>query len=177
MPHRLVTAVLGRLVTAAMAVLALGVTGCGDDASSAKPEASPGPSAAKDATTTPAPQSDSGSPASATDVTGRRTTVSMTEFAFKPEALLAKAGKLRVTAKNDGSAEHELVLIRTTKAANALPTKGDHASEAGTVGEIAEQKPGESASHTFELKPGAYVYVCNVTGHYDAGMRGTLTVK
>jgi hypothetical protein len=44
-------------------------------------------------------------------------------------------------------------------------------------GEIPEQEPGKSASHTFMLKPGAYVYICNVPGHYAAGMRGTLTVK
>jgi uncharacterized cupredoxin-like copper-binding protein len=159
-----------------MAVLALGVAGCSDDTSSTS-EARPAPSAPKEAATTPATQSDSGSPVSATDVTGRRTTVSMTEFAFKPEALSAKAGKLRVTAENDGSAEHELVLIRTTKAADALPTEGDQASEAGTVGEIPEQKPDRSASHTFKLKPGAYVFICNLPGHYAAGMRGTLTVK
>jgi plastocyanin len=154
-----------------MAGLALGVAGCSDDTSS-NSEAKPEPSA-----TTSATQSTSGSPASATAVKGRRTTVSMTEFAFKPDALSAKAGKLRVTATNDGSAPHELVLIRTTKAAGALPTKGDQASEAGTVGEIPEQKPGKSASHTFKLKRGAYVYICNLPGHYAAGMRGTLTVK
>jgi uncharacterized cupredoxin-like copper-binding protein len=44
-------------------------------------------------------------------------------------------------------------------------------------GEIPEQEPGKSASHTLMLKPGAYVYICNVPGHYAAGMRGTLTVK
>jgi uncharacterized cupredoxin-like copper-binding protein len=37
--------------------------------------------------------------------------------------------------------------------------------------------PGESAPHTFDLKPGTYVMVCNVPGHYDAGMYGTLTVR
>jgi uncharacterized cupredoxin-like copper-binding protein len=146
-----------RLVTAVMAVLALGLAGCGGGDTSSTSEARPEPTA--------------------TDVTGRRTTVSMIEFAFKPNALSAKAGMLRVTAKNDGSDDHELVLIRTAKAAGALPTKGDQASEAGTVGEIPDQKPGESASHTFKLKPGAYVYICNVPGHYAAGMRGTLTVK
>jgi plastocyanin len=101
----------------------------------------------------------------------------MTEFAFKPKALSARAGELRVTAKNDGRAEHELVLIRTTRAANALRTTGGRASEAGAVGEIPEQEPGKRASHTFKLKPGAYVYICNVPAHYANGMRGTLTVK
>jgi uncharacterized cupredoxin-like copper-binding protein len=101
----------------------------------------------------------------------------MTEFRFKPNAVMAKPGKLRVTAKNNGRIEHELILIRTTKAPGALPIKGDAASEAGAVGEISEQKPGKSGTHTFNLKPGRYVYICNVPGHYQAGMRGGLTVK
>jgi plastocyanin len=161
MPHRFITAV--------MAVLVLGAAGCGDDNSTA--------SGAEEATTPTASSSASGSPASPTDVTGGRTTVSMTDFAFRPKALSAKAGKLRVTAKNDGNAEHELILIRTTRAANAVPREGSRASEAGNVGEIPEQEPGESASHTFTLEPGRYVYICNVPNHYASGMRGTLTVE
>jgi uncharacterized cupredoxin-like copper-binding protein len=101
----------------------------------------------------------------------------MTEFAFKPKALSARAGKLRVIAKNDGHAEHELVLIRTARAANTLRTAGSRASEAGAVGEIPEEQPGKSGSHTFTLTPGTYVYICNVPGHYANGMRGTLTVE
>jgi uncharacterized cupredoxin-like copper-binding protein len=158
MPHRFLMPVA--------AVLVLGVAGCGDNTSIAEPDTSPPASKAKR------------SPASATAVRGHRTKVSMTEFAFQPKALSARAGKLRVTAENDGSADHELVLIRTTRAANALPREGGgRAAEAGAVGEIPDQKPGKSASHTFTLKPGAYVYICNVPGHYAAGMRGTLTVK
>jgi uncharacterized cupredoxin-like copper-binding protein len=147
-----------RLVTAVAAGLVLGVAGCGDDNSAAAPGTSPAPS-------------------TATQVAGRRTTISMTEFAFKPKALSARAGKLRVTAKNDGKAEHELILIRTSRAPNALRTAGGRAAEAGAVGEIPEQQPRKSASHTFVLKPGAYVYICNVPGHYASGMRGTLTVE
>jgi uncharacterized cupredoxin-like copper-binding protein len=92
-------------------------------------------------------------------------------------SVVGEGGKAARDRRERGSAEHELVLIRTTKAADALPTEGDQASEAGTVGEIPEQKPDKSASHTFKLKPGAYVFICNPPGHYAAGMRGTLTVK
>lgn len=166
MPHR--------PVAAALAVLILGVAGCGENNSVAGPDPSP---STKEATTPPAPATGSNSAASGTDVTGPRTTVSMTDFAFRPEALSARAGKLRVTAENHGGAEHELVLIRTMRRADALPREGAQASEAGSVGEIPEQEPGKSESHTFVLKPGAYVYICNVPGHYAAGMHGTLTVR
>jgi uncharacterized cupredoxin-like copper-binding protein len=109
--------------------------------------------------------------------TGRATTVSLRDYSFKPKSLTAGAGRLRVTAANGGKHEHEFVLIRTKRAAGALPTKGGRASEQGAVGEIPEQQPGERASHTFKLKPGKYVFICNVPGHYRAGMYGTLTVK
>jgi uncharacterized cupredoxin-like copper-binding protein len=107
----------------------------------------------------------------------RATVVSMTEFKFKPKKLSAKAGRFRVTVKNTGKFQHEFVLIRTKRAANALPTKGKEASEKGAIGEIPEQKPGKRASHTFKVKTGRYVFICNVPGHYKAGMRGTLKVR
>jgi uncharacterized cupredoxin-like copper-binding protein len=107
----------------------------------------------------------------------RTTSVKMSDFAFKPAHLSATGGRLRVTATNKGKMSHEFVLIRTKRAANALPMKGKRASEAGAVGEIPEQKPGRHASHVFKIKPGRYVYLCNVPGHYKAGMYGTLTVK
>jgi len=104
-------------------------------------------------------------------------TVSMTEFKFKPTALSTEAGKLRIRAKNNGHVEHEFVLIRTGQAAGKLRTHGSRASEAGAVGEIPEQKPGKGATHTFTLKRGRYVFICNVAGHYKAGMYGTLKVE
>jgi uncharacterized cupredoxin-like copper-binding protein len=164
-----------RLVSA-MAVLMLGAAGCGND-SAAEPDTTPAPPATEAATTPGTSSSHSGSPAAAAEVTGHRTTVSMTEFAFRPQALSAEAGTLRVTAENRGNAKHEFILIRTPRTADALPTQGGRASEAGAVGEVSEQPPGNSASHTFTLKPGAYVYICNVPGHYAAGMHGTLIVK
>jgi uncharacterized cupredoxin-like copper-binding protein len=107
----------------------------------------------------------------------RATVVSMSDFKFTPKKLSAKAGRLRVTVKNTGTSPHEFVLIRTKRAANALPMKGKEASERGVIGEIPEQKPGKRASHNFRVKTGRYVFICNVPGHYKAGMYGTLRVK
>jgi uncharacterized cupredoxin-like copper-binding protein len=159
----------GRRVPVAVAVLAL--AGCGGGSSSTTgssraPDNGSAPRAAHRLTVSTAAR-----------ISGGRVTVSMAEFRFKPRALVATAGKLRVTAKNDGREEHEFVLIRTNKRASALPMKGGEVSEAHAVGEIPEQKPGEKATHTFNLKPGRYVYICNYHGHYKAGMHGTLSVR
>jgi uncharacterized cupredoxin-like copper-binding protein len=49
-------------------------------------------------------------------------------------------------------------------------------SEAASVGEDSETKPGKTKSTTIDLQPGNYVLVCNIERHYEKGMYGTLTV-
>lgn len=42
---------------------------------------------------------------------------------------------------------------------------------------IVETKGKDSATGTVELEPGTYTYYCNIPGHRDAGMEGTVTVQ
>jgi uncharacterized cupredoxin-like copper-binding protein len=42
--------------------------------------------------------------------------------------------------------------------------------KAGDKGEVSELDPGASGSLTVALKPGKYLLICNVPGHYAAGM-------
>jgi uncharacterized cupredoxin-like copper-binding protein len=109
--------------------------------------------------------------------------IKMGEFYFKPANGTAKAGKTVISAPNEGSAEHELVLFRTNMSPAKLPTEKDGSVDeekmdkiAESGGEIADVEGGESKSATFDLKPGKYVMFCNLPGHYAAGMYGTLTV-
>jgi uncharacterized cupredoxin-like copper-binding protein len=103
--------------------------------------------------------------------------VSMTEFRFSPANPELARGTLAITAANKGKTPHELVLLKTNADPSKLPQHGDGVSEKNSVGEIPPLVPGESAAHTFDLKPGKYAMVCNVSGHYDAGMYGSLTVR
>ena len=103
--------------------------------------------------------------------------ISMTEFKFTPANPELARGKLEITATNKGKTAHTLVLLKTDADPSKLPKRGDNVSEKNSIGEIPPLVPGESAAHTFDLKPGTYVMVCNVPGHYDAGMYGTLTVR
>lgn len=105
------------------------------------------------------------------------TTITATDFAFSEKSLTEKAGDVALTLKNDGKAPHELVVLKTDTAADALPVTGGRVSEDDAVGEIAEVEGGATGEHTFALTPGTYVYVCNIPGHYGKGMRGTLTVE
>jgi uncharacterized cupredoxin-like copper-binding protein len=103
--------------------------------------------------------------------------VSMTEFKFTPSDPELDAGNVVIKASNDGSTSHELVLLKTDADPNELPKEGSGVSEKGSLGEIPDVPAGESATHAFKLKPGKYVMVCNIPGHYDAGMYGSLTVR
>jgi uncharacterized cupredoxin-like copper-binding protein len=72
--------------------------------------------------------------------------------------------------------EHELVVIKTNTSAAKLPVKNGEASEKGSVGEV-ELAGHKTKSLTLNLKKGHYALVCNVKGHYMAGMRSDFTVK
>lgn len=102
--------------------------------------------------------------------------VRLTDFKITPSASTVSAGKVTFDATNAGKAEHEMVVIRTDKKPSQL-AKGDGASEAGSVGEISETKPGASKSVTLKLEPGHYVLLCNVPGHFKAGMYKNFIVK
>jgi uncharacterized cupredoxin-like copper-binding protein len=120
--------------------------------------------------------------ASATATGPTALTVAMTEFAFTPKDATAPAGTITINAPNQGKVIHELVLIKTDLATDALPVQGTDVNEdafpaAALPGEIPDVKPGTTGTLTVTLPAGRYVMLCNVEGHYKAGMVGTLTVQ
>jgi uncharacterized cupredoxin-like copper-binding protein len=107
----------------------------------------------------------------------RALTIRMTEFAFDPDDAVAKAGKVTITAPNDGNDVHELVLLKTDADPANLPKTDDKVDESTSVGEIADVEPGSTKKGTFTLAPGTYAMVCALPGHYEGGMYGSLTIK
>ncbi len=154
-----------RLFVLPALLVALSAAGCGSDDSGPTTSATRSSSAPVKQTVATA------------QVQGRSITVRADEYSFAPVAMRAKAGKLTITMQNAGRTEHELVLLRTTTRADGLKVDGGRVPEDDAVGEVSETEGGRSRSHTFTLKPGSYVYVCNIPGHYMQGMRGTLTVQ
>ena len=152
------------IVLAGPAAAAMLFAGCGSE--SASPAAGSQHASATVAAT----------PATAAAATGA-VTVTSTEFAFAPMAITAKAGALKITLDNKGKVPHELVVLKSGQAAGSLPVKGGRVSEKASVGEVSETAGGTTKSTTLTLEPGRYVIVCNIPGHYQDGMRGTLTVQ
>ena len=75
-----------------------------------------------------------------------------------------------------------MVLFKTTKNPGSFPVSGNRIDEEGltgakSVGEITDVGPGQTKRHRFRLTPGTYAMICNVPGHYKAGMYGSVVVK
>jgi uncharacterized cupredoxin-like copper-binding protein len=118
-------------------------------------------------------------PTATTTGPGNSVDVSLGEWFVRPSADSIASGDVRFNVANDGSVEHEFVVIKTDTPADQLPlTGGDVDEEAAgkSPGEIPEFAPGTTKSTTLKLTPGHYVFICNVPGHYGNGQRTDFTV-
>jgi hypothetical protein len=100
--------------------------------------------------------------------------VRLLEFTVAADPTSASAGEVTFNAANIGQDPHELVVIRTDLAPEALPTSEDGSvDEAGegieVIGEIEEFAAGGEESATFTLEAGSYVLICNVVEEEDDG--------
>ncbi len=92
-----------------------------------------------------------------------------------------KSGETTFLVHNDAmTEEHEMVLVKLKSADQAIAVvKGkDRVDEKtlNSMGEVAELKPGADGTLKAKLVPGSYVLLCNIKGHYQAGMHAMLTV-
>jgi uncharacterized cupredoxin-like copper-binding protein len=93
-----------------------------------------------------------------------------------------KAGAVTFKVKNDSKdTVHEMIVMLMADPAKALPYIANESrvdeDKAGDKGEVSELDPGKSGTLTVDLKPGKYLLICNVPGHYGAGMWAEFTVN
>ncbi|HJX08409.1 MAG TPA: sulfocyanin-like copper-binding protein [Actinomycetota bacterium] len=121
--------------------------------------------------------SSSSSSAGGTDTGG----VSATEkdFAIDLASSSAPAGSVTFNISNEGPSAHEFVVIETDDAPDALPTKNGTVDEDNltVVDEAEDIAPSTTATLTTDLEAGSYVIICNVPGHYEAGMHTAFTAS
>ena len=92
------------------------------------------------------------------------------------------AGRVRFVVHNSGRAGHELVVVATATPAPALPvnakTQRAYENSRGSVRVDAIRRIGAGSTKrgTFQLAPGHYLLICDVAGHYAAGMTVDFTV-
>ena len=93
------------------------------------------------------------------------------EFQFEPDDWTVDAGEFDLEFTNDGSVDHEWVIMNEPIASE------EEFTEEGVLDEV-ETGPGETVTATFTVdEAGEYQVICGLEGHFDAGMEGTLTVE
>ena len=92
-----------------------------------------------------------------------------------------KTGRVTFEVKNDSTSEtHEMLVAQVPSADAELPY--DAAKERVVegklkkLGEVSSLKPGGTKLLTLDLTPGTYKLLCNMKGHYMAGMATIVTV-
>ncbi len=96
------------------------------------------------------------------------------EWSVSVDAGSAMAGEVNFTIANEGSIGHEFLVVKTDIEVGKIPLDGDHFPEPAegleVIDEIGEFPQGTTESLTLMLEPGKYQLVCNLPGHYAAGM-------
>jgi plastocyanin len=99
---------------------------------------------------------------------------------FDPATLSVGAGG-SVNVKNGGAQQHNFVLIKPEDenrvATEAAAKNGDATGIAGVLAGGPPVAGGGSETVTLSAPAGSYSYICTIPGHYQAGMKGTLTIQ
>ena len=99
------------------------------------------------------------------------------EWSITADISSVSAGETLYVATNDGTIPHEIVYLRTDRPVDDLPVGSDDkvnrfAEGIEDLGVIRTDAlvPGATVRETFDLPAGNYALICNIPGHYVAGM-------
>ena len=103
------------------------------------------------------------------------------DFTISVDPNSTAAGDLTFNIENAGPSLHEFVIFKTDLAEDKLPLSDDGTVDEGGAGidHITEKEDidsGATVKLNANLKPGKYVLICNLPGHYKSGMHTSLTV-
>jgi uncharacterized cupredoxin-like copper-binding protein len=122
-------------------------------------------------------------PTGASATGGGGSTVDATEkdFAIGVDPATATAGTVDFEISNAGPSVHEFVVFQTDLAPDQLPVNDDGTvNEEGKgvthIDEVEDIAVGATESLSVDLDAGNYVLICNLPGHYQAGMHTAFTV-
>jgi uncharacterized cupredoxin-like copper-binding protein len=137
-----------------LGVASLSLAACGGDAATATPPPAP--------TNTIAAVPPTANTGGGT-VTEQQVDITLKEWAIEPANIEVNAGKVKFTVTNSGEFAHDVNF--------SIPELGDKAK-------VPPFKSSDGAQTLeVDLAPGTYTMICDIPGHADHGMKGTLVVK
>ena len=103
---------------------------------------------------------------------------SPTQMFIQLSTATAPSGKVSFYVTNSDHMTHEFVVLKTDTPAGSIPigsfegesNRIDEDTAGENVGETGDMKAGETKTLAIDLAPGHYAVVCNLPGHYRAGM-------
>lgn len=105
----------------------------------------------------------------------------MEKMGMKLDTDTVKAGTVSFEVTNDAmKTGHEMILVKLASKDQELKvvpaTNRIDENTITSLGEVSDLKPGAHGSLKAQLVEGDYVLICNIKGHYQAGMYAKLTV-
>lgn len=112
---------------------------------------------------------------------GPKVAVTLDEYHVVLSQSTASAGKLTFKVHNSGREKHEFVILQTNLDAASLPLESGKVKEdtpgVAHVDELDGVAAGQERELTVDLKPGTYIFVCNIPGHVHEGMVARFTAS
>jgi predicted lipoprotein with Yx(FWY)xxD motif/uncharacterized cupredoxin-like copper-binding protein len=107
--------------------------------------------------------------------------VKLSEFKVGLASSTLNPGQVTLSIRNAGTIPHELLVFRSDLDPNQYPLENGNINEAGPgltkVSDGDNLDPGSSQLRTVDLRtPGKYLFVCNLPGHFKAGMYAVVSV-
>jgi uncharacterized cupredoxin-like copper-binding protein len=101
--------------------------------------------------------------------------VALDEYSIKLAQGDITAGPQTFSVTDRGAIAHQFLVLRTNRPPDDLPVGKDGIVEVDAkgideVGELEILSPGERETLDVRLRPGPYVLICNISGHYGSGM-------
>ena len=90
-----------------------------------------------------------------------RVAIEVEDFRYRPQAIRAAPGSLRVALVNEGRLAHTFRVERR----NTI------------VAKVSSLLPGDRATKRFRVREGEYRFFCALSNHEELGMYGTLVVE
>jgi uncharacterized cupredoxin-like copper-binding protein/mono/diheme cytochrome c family protein len=118
-------------------------------------------------------------PTPTVDPNAAQVAVTLADLTLDVDPTSAAAGSMVFGVTNEGAIEHNFRVIRSDLAPDGLPLDGSQVDEEAVdiVTSIDAIAAGASESTTVPLDAASYILICNIPGHYVAGMYAGFEVQ